>query len=139
VSLYVLDTDILSLFRKGHRTVHGRLVSHSANELAISVISVEEGMSGWYKSVRKAKEPASLERAYQGLADMAQFLGKWQVLPYPETAIARYQQLAKMKLKVRKMDLRIAAIVLENNAILVTRNLRDFRRVPNLIVEDWSV
>ncbi len=54
-------------------------------------------------------------------------------------AIARYNQLLASKLGVRKMDLRIAAITLENNAILVTRNIRDFQRVPNLIIEDWSV
>ncbi len=41
-------------------------------------------------------------------------------------------------LNVRKMDLRIAAIVLEKGATLVSRNLRDFRRVPGLRVEDWS-
>jgi tRNA(fMet)-specific endonuclease VapC len=43
-----------------------------------------------------------------------------------------------MSLNVRKMDLRIAAIVLEIGATLVSRNLRDFRRIPNLAVEDWS-
>jgi len=42
-----------------------------------------------------------------------------------------------MKLNVRKMDLRIAAIVLECAGVVVTRNVRDFQRVPNLAVENW--
>jgi tRNA(fMet)-specific endonuclease VapC len=37
------------------------------------------------------------------------------------------------------MDLRIAAITLENAGILITRNLRDFQRIPNLSVENWAV
>jgi tRNA(fMet)-specific endonuclease VapC len=37
------------------------------------------------------------------------------------------------------MDLKIAAIVLTHNALLISRNLKDFRKVPGLKVEDWTV
>jgi tRNA(fMet)-specific endonuclease VapC len=66
-------------------------------------------------------------------------LGRWRILPYTESAIARVAQLKALRLNVRFMDLRIAAVALENQAVVVTRNRRDFGRVPGLSVEDWSV
>jgi len=36
-------------------------------------------------------------------------------------------------------DLLIASIAVVNDLILVTHNTREFKRVPNLIVEDWKV
>jgi len=60
-------------------------------------------------------------------------------LKYPESAINRFHQLAAMKLPVRRMDLRIAAIILEHGGTLVTRNLRDFQQIPNLPLENWAV
>lgn len=44
-----------------------------------------------------------------------------------------------MRLGVGNMGLRIAATVLEVGGILVTRNTRDFSRIPGLPLEDWSV
>ena len=64
--------------------------------------------------------------------------GAIPVLSFTEGAIARFEQLKNLKLNVKHMDLRIAAITLEHGGTLVTRNLRDFRDVPSLAIEDWS-
>ena len=60
------------------------------------------------------------------------------IAPYDEAAIARFKQLQKMKLNVGLMDLRIVAVALEQGAILVTANLRDFACIPGLTMEDWT-
>lgn len=139
MSLHVLDTDILSLFQHGHPVVCQHIAAHAPTDLAITVISVEEQLSGWYALLRSTARRDHLAVAYQSLAASIPFLAKFNILPFPETAMERVERLVAAKLRVRKMDLRIAAIALEHGAVVVTRNLRDFQRVPGLSVQDWTV
>ena len=138
MSLFILDTDILSLYQEGHVAVTQRILTHRISELAVTVITVEEQLSGWYRVLRRAKRRPELADAYQRLAEAVPFLAQFAILPFTEAAILRFEQLLAAKLQVRKSDLRIAAIALEYGGTLVSRNLRDFQRVPGLAVEDWS-
>jgi tRNA(fMet)-specific endonuclease VapC len=138
MTLYVLDTDMLTLLEDGHPTVGQRFLQHRPEETATTVLTVEEQLSGWYTEVRKAKRPERLAWAYRRLADTVSFLADLQILTYDEQAMQRYEQLRKAKIKIGRMDLRIAAVVLERGAVLVTRNVRDFKKVPGLQIEDWS-
>jgi len=61
-----------------------------------------------------------------------------QILSFSAEAIDRYHSLHRSKLGVKGNDLRIAAIALENSAIVVTRNRVDFERIPGLQIDDWS-
>src|SRR5438128_2466645 len=129
MSMYVLDTDMLTLWRKMHPTVLHHLAQHSPAAANVTVITVDEEVSGWYSLVRRAKTRQQLSRAYLNLAETAGSYGRFQILSFTEPAILRFEGLKRQKLGVGSMDLRIAAIVLENSAILVTRNRRDFGRV----------
>lgn len=95
-------------------------------------------MSGWYTQLRQAKRPERLAWAYRRLAQNVRFLSRVRILDFDEAAIARYDDLRQQKLKIGKTDLQIAAVALQNNATLVTANVRDFKRIPGLRVEDWS-
>jgi len=46
--------------------------------------------------------------------------------------------LKSKKIRIGTMDLKIAAIAIANDAILVTRNLVDFEKVPGLNAQDWT-
>jgi tRNA(fMet)-specific endonuclease VapC len=107
-------------------------------DLAITIILVEEQISGWYTVLRRAKTPVELARAYERLTTLVRSLAAVTVLTFDVKAAARYQELLRLKLNVGRYDLRIAAIVLEQDATLVSRNLRDFERVPGLRVVDWA-
>lgn len=53
-------------------------------------------------------------------------------------AAAQFDALGRQGLGIGTQDLRIAAICLTRQAILATRNQRDFGLVPGLTTEDWS-
>ena len=139
MALNVLDTDILSLYQRGHEVVCDRVQRHDMEELAVTIITVEEQLSGWYTARRRSKAPADVARVYQRFVDSVRLLARMQILSFTENAIERFESLRRMKLGVKANDLRIAAIALENSATLVTRNRADFGRIPGLQIEDWSV
>jgi len=139
MSLFVLDTDILSLYYLGEPIVVRMVSSRPPSDLAISIVTVDEQLTGWYTLTRRAREPIDIAHAYARLADAVVRLARWRILLYTESAIARVAGLKPLRLNVRLMDLRITAIALENGATVVTRNGRDFARVPGLSIEDWSV
>ncbi|MBO0699611.1 MAG: type II toxin-antitoxin system VapC family toxin, partial [Zavarzinella sp.] len=132
MSLYVLDTDTLQLFQDEDANVVARVRAVAPADLATSVVCVEEQLSGWYAQLRQAKRPERLAWAYRRLAATVRFLSRVQIVDFDEPAIGRYEELKRLKIKVRKMDLRIAATVLDRDGVLVTRNGRDFRQVPGL-------
>lgn len=136
MSLFVLDTNILTAYERREPAVVARVQPILLTDIAITVITVEEQLGGWYDLIHNVRGRDQLARAYQRLAESVELLAGIRILPFPEPAIARYEQLLALKLNVRKNDLRIAAIALENGAIVVTRNTRDFARVPD--PEDWT-
>jgi tRNA(fMet)-specific endonuclease VapC len=139
MSLYVLDTDILSLYEQGQVAVCMRVDAQPDDHLATTVMTAEERLSGWYRRLRTAKNQKDLASAYDSLAGTIEFLGGWRILSFTEPAITRFKQLKALKLNVGSSDLSIAAITLENGGILVTRNTRDFQRVPGLTIENWAI
>ena len=100
---------------------------------------MDEQLTGWYTLTRQARRPEEIARAYARLGEAVVRLAHWRILPYTESAITQVAQLKALRLNVRLMDLRNAAVALVHCAVVVTRNRRDFDRVPGLSVEDWSV
>lgn len=118
MSLYVIDTDILTLYQFGHAVVVQHALTHPPEELATTIISVEEQLSGWYTKLRRTSQRDDLARVYQRMTEAVRFLSRLQLLPFPEPAIERFEQLKAAIRNVNKNDLRIAAIALEHGGIL---------------------
>jgi tRNA(fMet)-specific endonuclease VapC len=82
MSLYVLDTDITTLYRRGHEAVMRHALTHPPEELAITVITVEEQLSGWYALLRQVKASADLTRVYDHLVETVLFLSSTRILSF---------------------------------------------------------
>jgi tRNA(fMet)-specific endonuclease VapC len=111
---------------------------HLTDPLAIRVIRVEEQRTGWQRALSQARNDSRREPICQRLARTVEILSGWRVLPLSLAAMSRHVQLIRQRLNVGSNDLKIAATALENNAIVVTRNLRDFGRVAGLSCQAWT-
>ena len=140
MSLYIFDTDIFTHYRHGHPVVIRRIVQYVGHRLALSVPSVDELVSGWHTAMRRPRVTQSQMEYFQSqYAEVIELMAGWEILPMTAASLARHAALMAARLNVKSPDLRIAAVALEEGGIVVTRNLRDFRRVPGLVCEDWSV
>jgi tRNA(fMet)-specific endonuclease VapC len=139
VSLWILDTDSLSLFQRGHPSLTQRVSAITPEEIAITIITVEEQMYGRLNRIRRANSQDALVLAYISLGETLDDLKSINIVEFDQNAANCYAQLQRQKIRIGTQDLRIAAITLSVNGILVTRNRQDFAKVPNLQLEDWTI
>ncbi len=135
---YVLDTDTVSAYQRSHRAVLARVAAQGPDAVATTVVTMYEQLRGRMSSVHRATTGESLLRAYRWLHDSHRYFCGVIVLPFDTAAAGIYRSLVAQRLRIGTQDLRVAAIVLANDAILVTRNRRDFERAPGLRIEDWT-
>jgi tRNA(fMet)-specific endonuclease VapC len=137
--MYLLDTDYISLIQRGSgdgRIIFQRLISTNS-PLATTVITYEEQMRGWLDLIARATKFEAQVRGYQLLHQHTLNYQKVIIAPFDAPAIATYRQLRKTYPRLGKMDLKIAAIGITQEATLLTRNQRDFGQITTMRSEDW--
>ena len=137
----VLDTD--HLIELGYSSEAGLRPSKRLEQanlpVLISIVSAEERLRGMLARLNQVKKESELVLAYRSLGQLIAFLAGFDGLPFDSGTAARFTRLRKDGVRVKTMDLRIACIALEQDALLLTRNTVDFARVPGLRHEDWLV
>jgi len=140
---YLLDTDHITLLQRAtgqaSARLQARLAQYPRAELAFAIISLHEQVIGCHAYINQAQTAEALVRGYAMLATVLRTFTRAPVLPFDAAAATVYDTLVAQRVRLRRMDLRIAAIALARGLVVVTRNTRDFGRVPGLEVEDWTV
>jgi tRNA(fMet)-specific endonuclease VapC len=137
--IYLLDTDTLDHFQRGQANVFRRVNATRQQDLAITIVTRLEILRARIEFVRKAADGAQLRKAQLRLDESEEVLARWQVISFDEAACEQFDRL-RMEKRLRKIgraDMLIASIALANGATLVTRNVRDFKLIPGLSVENW--
>ena len=137
--MFILDTDHVSLFQRHDLHVSARILATPPQELATTVITVEEQLRGRLERVRRARSDEEVVRAYHNLLATSLYFRTIMIIGFDEQAQTIFRRLRVRGIRIGTQDLRIAAIALSRGATLVTRNMRDLAAVPSLNIADWSL
>lgn len=127
---FLLDTNVVvALINSSASRLAERIRSHPPDALAISSIVAHELYFGSFASARRAFNLGAIEAL------------KFAILPFDAEDARRSGQiraaLRSAGTPIGSYDVLIAGQALARNLTLVTNNIREFRRVPGLAVEDW--
>ena len=139
--MYLLDTDHISLLGRGGaegERIRERILRTPDGMVQASILSFEEQTRGWMAEINRVRSVDRQAILYLRLESHLSFYGAMPLLSFDEAVVERFQTLWVQRIRIGTMDLKIAATALAHDAVLLTRNIRDFSRVPGLRIEDWS-
>lgn len=139
--MILLDTDHLTILAfsgsEKYTQLRARMSASNDQDFAATIVNAEEQLRGWLAEINRQKTPHKQIPAYERLRGLLVFLRPFSLLAFDESAADEFVRLRQMKIRIGSMDLKIAAIALVHNVLLLSANLRDFRQVPGLRVENW--
>jgi tRNA(fMet)-specific endonuclease VapC len=129
--MYALDTNTVLDYFRGKGQVAARLLATPPSEVGLPSVAAYEVWVGVLGSQNAKRRQVEYER----------FLAIVAILPFDAVAGRRAADL-RLALErkgelIGPMDMLIAATALAHGATLVTRNVREFDRVPGLAVVNW--
>jgi tRNA(fMet)-specific endonuclease VapC len=131
--MYLLDTNIVSYWMRGDRSLMDKIRSYSPSDLSLSTITLAEILYGIEKSpIKKKERRTKIDRICSQL----------ELHPFDEPAAEKYAliraRLERDGLIISGRDLQIASISMANRLCIVTHNTKEFNRIKDLTVEDWA-
>ena len=140
--MIILDTDCLSLPERqtgeNYLRLQSKLDEFPSDEIVTTIITYEEQMRGWMAFLARMRSIEEQVFAYETLKQYFDYFKTLTVIDFDKNAAEIYKNLKSNKIRIGSMDLKIASIAVSHNAILVSRNLKDFEQVPNLNVKDLA-
>ena len=129
---FLLDTNVCIRAMRGDPQVNARLAQVVPDDCGVSMVSVFELFAG----VERCRDPQ------REAAKVMEFLRPLHLLPFDwdsalKTGAIRWE-LEKIGRKIGPYDLQLAGQALALDVTLVSHNLKEFRRVGGLRVEDWE-
>ncbi|MFN7521787.1 MAG: type II toxin-antitoxin system VapC family toxin, partial [Aphanizomenon sp.] len=139
---YILDTNTVTLLQYENNQIIQRIRAVGNSSIFVTTITLEEQLKGRLAIINKCNSNKNLQglaSAHRNLKLTQNFFCSVNLLEFNQAACESYQKLRQQKINSGSQDLRIAAIALVNQAIVVTQNYKDFIKVPNLSIEDWTL
>lgn len=129
--MWVLDTNTWIYFFRGEGNVAKEMLSRSPGAIGIASIVLYELQVGIAKSTSPRKRLGQLE----------ELTAVVQTLPFgaaeARVSAAIQSSLEKKGTPIGPYDVLIAGTAKACGATLVTRNIREFKRVQGLVLENW--
>jgi tRNA(fMet)-specific endonuclease VapC len=130
---YLLDTNIcIYLIKHKPAVVLERFRQLDVGDIGISSVTLAELLYGVHKSQHVQKNMDALER----------FVAPLQILPFDEQDVQDYGKiradLERTGTPIGAYDLQIAAQAVTHKLVLVTNNVKEFRRIEGLRMENWA-
>jgi len=130
--VYLLDTNIIIYALKGHAVVNENLRNHLNDPLHINVVTLMELYYGAYKS----------QKVESNIAKIKALESTIEVIPVGKEVVAIYgsykAKLERSGTPLDDFDLIVAACAMTHNLILVTNNIKHFKRIEGLKIQDWT-
>lgn len=128
---YSLDSNIVIALLNNHADITHKIRQHHVNDFVISSIVMFELYFGAQKSQRTAENLLKLQKLAFPILDFtendANIAGRIR------------NELNQQGTPIGAYDVLIAGQAINNNLVLVSHNVKEFARIPELALEDWLV
>jgi tRNA(fMet)-specific endonuclease VapC len=130
---FLLDTNVVIRYLNGRsETLRERFARETGDSIAVCSVVRAELLYGAAKSSKPQQAFDTQER----------FLNRFRSLPFDDAAAQAYgpirAYLERLGIPIGAHDLLIAAIAVAQRLTLVTHNVAEFQRIPQLAIEDWE-